>query len=107
MLCLEGRRLHVGLVRLPARSRSGKPAALLSPEGSDRTSPIPAMKLGVLPYVPSPSSTCPTSLDRRMADLVSSRKPSTCIRFEEAQKHIGATRCVTGKVLHVKLGNGG
>lgn len=30
-----------------------------------------------------------------------------CIRFEEAQKHIGANRCVSGKVLHVKLGNGG
>ena len=30
-----------------------------------------------------------------------------CIRFEDAQKHIGATRCVSGRVLHVKLGNGG
>ena len=30
-----------------------------------------------------------------------------CIPFAEAQKHIGATRCVSGKVLHVKLGNGG
>jgi hypothetical protein len=30
-----------------------------------------------------------------------------CIRYEEAQKHIGANRCVSGKVLHVKLGNGG
>jgi len=30
-----------------------------------------------------------------------------CIPFAEAQKHIGANRCVSGKVLHVKLGNGG
>jgi hypothetical protein len=32
---------------------------------------------------------------------------SSCIPFSEAQKHIGATRCVTGKVLRVKQGNGG
>jgi hypothetical protein len=30
-----------------------------------------------------------------------------CVPYHEAQKHIGATRCVSGKVLHVKLGNGG
>jgi hypothetical protein len=30
-----------------------------------------------------------------------------CVPFTDAQKHIGATRCVSGKVLHVKLGNGG
>lgn len=30
-----------------------------------------------------------------------------CIPFSDAQKHIGANRCVSGKVLHVKLGNGG
>jgi DNA/RNA endonuclease YhcR with UshA esterase domain len=30
-----------------------------------------------------------------------------CVSFQEAQKHIGANRCVSGKVLHVKLGNGG
>lgn len=30
-----------------------------------------------------------------------------CVPFHEAQKHIGATRCVSGKVLHVQLGNGG
>ncbi|MGC2194604.1 MAG: OB-fold nucleic acid binding domain-containing protein [Terriglobales bacterium] len=32
---------------------------------------------------------------------------AACIPFSEAQKHIGANRCVTGKVLHVKRGNGG
>jgi hypothetical protein len=30
-----------------------------------------------------------------------------CVPFQQAQNHIGATRCVSGKVLHVKLGNGG
>jgi hypothetical protein len=30
-----------------------------------------------------------------------------CIPFADAERHIGTTRCVTGKVLHVKLGNGG
>jgi hypothetical protein len=30
-----------------------------------------------------------------------------CVPFYDAQKHIGANRCVSGKVLHVKLGNGG
>lgn len=32
---------------------------------------------------------------------------SSCIPFADAQKHIGANRCITGKVLQVKLGNGG
>lgn len=32
---------------------------------------------------------------------------SSCIPFSDAQKYIGATRCITGKVLQVKLGNGG
>ena len=32
---------------------------------------------------------------------------SSCIPFSEAQKHIGANRCIKGKVLQVKLGNGG
>jgi hypothetical protein len=32
---------------------------------------------------------------------------SSCIPFSDAQKHIGANRCITGKVLQVKLGNGG
>ena len=30
-----------------------------------------------------------------------------CVPFPDAQKHIGATRCVSGRVLHIKLGNGG
>jgi hypothetical protein len=40
-----------------------------------------------------------------MLSPVASR--AQCIRLEEAQKDIGTTRCVSGKVLHVKLGNGG
>ena len=32
---------------------------------------------------------------------------SPCIPFSDAQKHIGANRCITGKVLQVKLGNRG
>jgi hypothetical protein len=32
---------------------------------------------------------------------------SSCIPFADAQKHIGANRCIKGKVLQVKLGNGG
>jgi hypothetical protein len=41
--------------------------------------------------------------------LVSLSTPARgqCVPFSDAQKHIGANRCVTGKVLHVKLGNGG
>ncbi len=30
-----------------------------------------------------------------------------CIPFSEAHKHIGATRCVSGKILRVQRGNGG
>jgi hypothetical protein len=30
-----------------------------------------------------------------------------CVPYSEAMKHIGATKCVTGKVLRVKLGNNG
>jgi hypothetical protein len=30
-----------------------------------------------------------------------------CVSFTEAEKHIGATRCITGTVLHVMKGNGG
>jgi ssDNA-binding Zn-finger/Zn-ribbon topoisomerase 1 len=30
-----------------------------------------------------------------------------CISFTEAEKHIGASKCVTGKVLYVKQGNRG
>ena len=32
---------------------------------------------------------------------------SACIPFSDAQKHIGATRCVSGKVWRVKAGNRG
>jgi len=32
---------------------------------------------------------------------------SQCISIEEAAKHVGESKCVTGKVLHVKQGNGG
>ena len=32
---------------------------------------------------------------------------SPCVPFSEAMKHIGANRCVTGKVIRVKQGNGG
>lgn len=37
----------------------------------------------------------------------SSASASQCISIEEAAKHVGETKCVTGKVLHVKQGNGG
>jgi len=42
--------------------------------------------------------------------LLASFAPSAfaeCISFSEAMKHIGATKCVTGKVLRVKQGNSG
>jgi hypothetical protein len=32
---------------------------------------------------------------------------SECISYSDALKHIGATKCVTGKVLRVEQGNGG
>ena len=31
----------------------------------------------------------------------------SCVPFPEAQKHIGDTRCIAGKVLRVQQGNGG
>lgn len=31
---------------------------------------------------------------------------AACIPFSEAGKHVGETKCVSGKVLHVKQGNG-
>lgn len=34
-------------------------------------------------------------------------KAAPCVSFADAEKHIGATRCVTGKVLAVKQNNGG
>ena len=30
-----------------------------------------------------------------------------CVPFTDASKHVGETKCVTGKVLHVKQGNAG
>jgi hypothetical protein len=30
-----------------------------------------------------------------------------CVPFSEARDHIGATRCITGKVIRVQQGNGG
>ena len=41
------------------------------------------------------------------ADSLPAAAASSCIPFADAQKHIGANRCITGKVLQVKLGNGG
>ena len=41
------------------------------------------------------------------AGSMSADAASPCIPFADAQKHIGANRCVIGKVLQVKLGNGG
>lgn len=32
---------------------------------------------------------------------------TTCIPFSEAKKHIGDTRCITGRVIRVQQGNGG
>jgi DNA/RNA endonuclease YhcR with UshA esterase domain len=32
---------------------------------------------------------------------------ATCIPFDQAQKHIGETQCVSGKVLRVEAGSGG
>jgi hypothetical protein len=32
---------------------------------------------------------------------------AACIPFEQAQKHIGETQCVSGKVLRVEAGSGG
>ena len=41
------------------------------------------------------------------ADSLPAAAASSCVPFADAQKHIGANRCITGKVLQVKLGNGG
>ena len=32
---------------------------------------------------------------------------ATCIPFDQAQKHMGETQCVTGKVVRVEAGSGG
>jgi len=32
---------------------------------------------------------------------------AACIPFDQAQKHIGETQCVTGKVIRVEAGEGG
>lgn len=42
-----------------------------------------------------------------IASALLSAASSNCIPFSDAQKHIGANRCITGRVLQVKLGNGG
>jgi hypothetical protein len=39
--------------------------------------------------------------------LVSSLAHSDCLPFEEARKHVGEIKCITGKVVRVKQGNGG
>ncbi len=39
--------------------------------------------------------------------LVASLRASDCIPIYEAHQHVGETRCVTGKVLRVKVGHGG
>jgi hypothetical protein len=41
------------------------------------------------------------------ADSLPAAAASSCVPFADAQKHIGANRCITGKVPQVKLGNGG
>ena len=38
---------------------------------------------------------------------VCARAKSSCVSFTEAEKHIGTTKCVTGKVLRVKQGSRG
>ncbi len=43
-----------------------------------------------------------------LATLASSLQASgACVPFSEAGKHIGATRCISGRVLRVKQGNRG
>ena len=39
--------------------------------------------------------------------LFSVSASAECIPFREAAKHVGETKCVSGRVLHVKQGNGG
>ena len=36
-----------------------------------------------------------------------SEAETKCVPFSEARRHIGDTRCITGKVLRVQKGNGG
>jgi hypothetical protein len=42
-----------------------------------------------------------------VATLLSSFAWSDCLSFEEARKHVGETKCVTGKVVRVKQGERG
>lgn len=42
-----------------------------------------------------------------VAGLSPSATASDCIPIHQANQHVGETKCVTGKVLHVKLGNKG
>ena len=39
--------------------------------------------------------------------LASAAAASTCIPFQQASQHVGETKCVAGKVLHVKEGPSG
>ena len=39
--------------------------------------------------------------------LLAASASAECVPFREAAKHVGETKCVTGKVLHVKQGNNG
>ena len=41
------------------------------------------------------------------AVLLSSLARADCLRFEEARKHVGEIKCITGKVVRVKQGNRG
>lgn len=47
------------------------------------------------------------SLFSIVAGVAQAGEAAPCVSFAEAEKHIGATRCVSGKVLSVKQGNGG
>ena len=39
--------------------------------------------------------------------LLAASAAAECVPFREAGRHVGETKCVSGKVLHVKQGNGG
>jgi hypothetical protein len=39
--------------------------------------------------------------------LSSAAAASTCIPFHQASKYVGETKCITGKVLHIKQGSAG
>jgi hypothetical protein len=41
------------------------------------------------------------------AGLLSSYARADCLPFEEARKHVGEIKCITGKVVRVKQGNRG